>query len=70
MGQSLMLRRLHNAFKIDGRVVARNSTEVNSEGSLNLNLSSGTGSLPFGCYIILLHDGEDLILRRKVVVIE
>lgn len=57
-------------YSIDGRIVARNSTEVDSAGSLSLDLRSETGSLPFGCYVVLLNDGDDLILRRKVLVIE
>ncbi len=38
--------------------------------SVVLNISNSDGSLPFGCYVILLNDGEDLILRRKILVID
>lgn len=57
-------------YSIDGRVVAQSSAEVTSASSISIDLSSGTSSLPFGCYVVLLNDGNDLIFRRKVLVIE
>ena len=57
-------------FSIDGRLVSSCRAEISSGESCLLNLSSNDGSLPFGCYVILLNDGEDLILRRKVLVID
>ncbi|MCK5131396.1 MAG: hypothetical protein KAR40_04515 [Candidatus Sabulitectum sp.] len=57
-------------YSIDGRVVAQSSAEVTSGSSISIDLGSGTGSLPFGCYVVLLDDGDDLIFRRKVLVIE
>ncbi len=57
-------------FSIDGRLVSSCRAEISSGEGYSLNLSNSDGSLPFGCYVILLNDGEDLILRRKVLVID
>ena len=57
-------------FSIDGRLVSSCKAEISSGEGCSLNLSNSDGTLPFGCYVILLNDGEDLILRRKVLVID
>ena len=57
-------------FSIDGRLVSSCRAEISSGEGCSLNLTNSDGSLPFGCYVILLNDGEDLILRRKVLVID
>ena len=57
-------------FSIDGRLVDKQAVENNSGGSAFLTLSNDSGSLPFGCYVILLEEEGEYLLRRKVLVIE
>ena len=57
-------------FSIDGRCVCTETTETSFGDGFSLSLSANDGSLPFGCYIILMDNGSETFLRRKVLVIE
>ncbi|MCK5842353.1 MAG: hypothetical protein KAH31_09310, partial [Candidatus Sabulitectum sp.] len=52
------------------RLVDEQKVENNSGGSAFLALSNESGVLPFGCYVILLEEEGENLLRRKVLVIE
>lgn len=57
-------------YSIDGRIVAQESAEVRSGVSLSIGLQGGNGYFSSGCYALLLRDGDNLIIRRKLLVIE
>jgi len=57
-------------FAIDGRCVCTESVETSFGDGFSLNLSTNDGSLPFGCYVILMDNGSETLLRRKVLVID
>lgn len=57
-------------FSIDGRLVNAFTAQNSTGQGFSTTLGNSSGSLPFGCYVILLTDGDGTILRRKVLVID
>lgn len=57
-------------YSIDGRCVSSETIETIPGEGFSVTLSSDDGLLPFGCYVILMNDGEENLLRRKVLVID
>ncbi len=57
-------------YSIDGRCISSETIETAAGEGFSLHLADSGASLPSGCYVILMDDGSETLLRRKVLVIE
>ena len=58
-----------NLYSIDGRLVSITSGELIPSEATEFSLQGAGGPLPSGCYILLIDDGEDMCMTRKVIVL-
>ncbi len=57
-------------YSIEGRCISSETIETAAGEGFSLNLTDSGASLPSGCYVVLMDDGSETLLRRKVLVIE
>ncbi len=56
-------------YSIDGRLVSNARGELIPSAANKFSLQGADGPLPSGCYILLVDDGEDICIKRKVIVL-